>query len=132
LQLTAAKLNLKATQALYEGYDWCTDDYSGKTIQEWIALCEATYCPGGSAASRSPTIGECITTLDDFNNSEDHLADSTTPEPFDRPPIDDFGNVAGADSTSFTAAQSGGVVIGWKLKGGKDCSGTCPLPAPPA
>jgi hypothetical protein len=78
-QLTAAKLNLAATDQLTDGAcgDW---EYDGKTIEEWIDSCELTFC---GASKQQISRSGCIEALDDFNNSLDVLAD--TPAPFDRP-----------------------------------------------
>lgn len=91
-QLTAAKLNLNASATLVNG--GCSGfSYDGQSIQWWIDICENGYCQGrDSAISRSG----CIEALDAFNNSED-VGFEVTPSPFDRPPVDDFGNISGAD-----------------------------------
>jgi hypothetical protein len=99
-QLTAAKLNLNATAATSEG-GTCSDwSYEGESIDDVIARCE-----GLCGASQSTISGSgCIEALDAFNNSED-TGYTQTPAGFDRPPVNDFGGVSGADSSSFTAAQ---------------------------
>jgi hypothetical protein len=145
LQLTAAKLNLAATADLYPAteevsYTWCQGSkYTcmGKSINEFIAACEALYCPETKTAAFAPTVGDCITYLTKFNQEEDTLADNTTPEPFNHPGRQDGYTSpppAGADPRYFQAAQNGGVVIGKKLNRGKDCSAAvlCPAPAVPA
>jgi hypothetical protein len=79
-QLTAAKLNLAATEATVHGTceDW---EYNDKSIQEWIAYCEENFC----AANKQAISGSgCIEALDAFNNSEDTGFDETPP-PFDHP-----------------------------------------------
>lgn len=132
-QLTAAKLNLAATAALAPtGSAICTEwAYGEKTIGEWIAYCEGTMTGSGLTggycyANKSQiTSSGCIEALDAFNNSQDSGFD-TTPEPFDRPSVDDHGIVSGADATQFTLAQGkynppGKVVIGKQIAGGKDC-----------
>jgi hypothetical protein len=117
-QLAGAKLNLAATAALAEG-DACSHwTYQGKTIQQWIAACEASTICGGSQSTISSS--GCISALDAFNNSLDTGFD-VTPAPFDRPPIDDHGNVSGADPSQFEAAHHGGYVIGKAVTGGADC-----------
>jgi hypothetical protein len=83
-QLTAAKLNLKATAKVAEGAtcsDYESTIFTDKTIQEIIAYCEANYCSGNKnqiSASR------CIEALDEFNRSGD-TGFETDPEPFNRP-----------------------------------------------
>jgi hypothetical protein len=124
-QLAAAKLNLKATQVVAPvGGNICTDwTYSGKSIQQWIELCESsTMC--NSSKSQISSSG-CIEALDAFNNSED-TGFSQTPPPFDRPSIGDNGVIIGADGGQFTLAQGrttppGKLVIGKNVAGGVDC-----------
>lgn len=118
-QLTAAKLNLAASAALVDGD--CSDfSYNGKSIAEWIALCETKCGNSGRVISNS----ECIEALDAFNNSQDVGFDQT-PEPFNSPGIDDYGNTSGADPTQCTRAHGTGgntpLVIGKKVKGGANC-----------
>lgn len=120
-QLTAAKLNLSATAALIDGGEcsgFSYDDPKGeaKSIAAWISACE-TLC--GSSQSKISGSG-CIEALDAFNNSED-LGWASPPAPFDRPPVDDHGNISGADPSNFTAAHSNKVVIGKKVPGGTNC-----------
>lgn len=98
-QLTAAKLNLKASQALF-GSTCSSWTLGGKTIQQWIASCESLCESSKAAISNSG----CIEALDAFNRSEDEVTD-TTPAPFDRPSVDDFGNVSGADPSQCGLAQ---------------------------
>ena len=132
-QLTAAKLNLAATTALAPtGSAICEDwTYNGKTLHEWIALCEGTMTGSGlvgglcSAGKSQISSSGCIEAFDAFNNSQDS-GFVTTPPPFDRPSVDDHGAVSGADSSQFNLAQGkytppGKLVIG-KTVGGKDCS----------
>jgi hypothetical protein len=109
-QLTAAQLNLKATQTLFAGASCADWKYQGKTIQEWINTCQA-LC--GATQAQISSSG-CIEALDAFNNSQDNGFDET-PSPFDRPPVNDYNNISGADSSGFTAAQSGGYIIGKNL-----------------
>lgn len=127
-QLTAAKLNVKATAASFdaEQYTLCASwtassaagSLAGQGIADIIAYCEANAC---SAASAAADVAACIAALDEFNNTPDALGDNgPTPGPFDRPGIDDSDAVSGADSSSFTAAQRSGLIIGRKL-GSKDC-----------
>jgi hypothetical protein len=97
-QLTAAKLNLNATAAVTEDSSCADWEYDGLGIDDWIGVCEGLCGASQSAISESG----CIEALNAFNNSEDVL--DVTPAPFDRPPVDDFGNVSGADSRSFTKA----------------------------
>ncbi len=123
-QLAAAKLNLKATQALAPaGEDICLGwSYGDKTIYQWLDLCEATIC----ARSKAQISGSgCIEALDAFNNSEDAGFDQT-PGVFARPSVNDSGNVSGADSSQFNRVQGkttppGKLVIGKYPSGGKDC-----------
>jgi hypothetical protein len=66
----------------------------------------------------------CIEALDRFNNSQDSL--TVTPSPFDRPPVDDFNKVSGADPSQFGLAQGNGklvpkLVIGKNVPGGVQC-----------
>jgi hypothetical protein len=117
-QLAAAKLNLAATDATTDGS--CAEFTHGDhTILEWIDTCEG-LCGGNQAPISS---SGCIEALNAFNNSQDVLA-GATPAPFDRPPVDDFGNVSGANASGFTAAQGNGgspkLVIGKKV-GSNDC-----------
>lgn len=114
-QLTAVKLNIAATTAVAPaGTRICEDwTYQGKTIQQWIELCESSVCTGSKSQISS---SGCIEAFDAFNNSEDSGFDQT-PAPFDRPSVDDRGVVSGADPTQFTLAAGkynppGTVVIG--------------------
>jgi hypothetical protein len=79
-QLTAAKLNLAATNATLDGTceDW---KYNDKSIQEWIADCEENFCDENKQAISG---SGCIEALDAFNNSQDTGFDET-PSPFDHP-----------------------------------------------
>jgi hypothetical protein len=97
-QLTAAKLNLSATASVAESATCADWEHEGLGIDAWIDICE-NLCDG--SASAISTSG-CIEALNAFNNSNDVLA--VTPAPFDRPSVDDFGNVSGADSSAFTSA----------------------------
>jgi hypothetical protein len=117
-QLTAAKLNLAATAGAFGGAE-CSDwMFGGKTIQGWI-----DYCEGLCNKSQSQISGSgCIEALDDFNNSLDILPDDVTPAPFDRPPVDDAGNISGADPSGFTSSNANGVVIGKNVPGGTNCN----------
>jgi hypothetical protein len=111
-QLTAAKLNLAATAALVGGS--CSSwTYGGHGIAWWLATCDsAAMCNANKATISS---SGCIEALDAFNNSQD-TGFTVTPPPFDRPPVDDSGNISGADPSQFTAAQGGkgnpSIVIG--------------------
>jgi hypothetical protein len=122
-QLTAAKLNLNATAALAAGATCADFRYNEKSIQTWITDCEA-LC-GASDATISGS--GCTEALNAFNNSQDTGFD-VTPSPFDRPPVDDLGNISGADSSGFTGAQSNNkgqqkLVIGKNLTGtGAQCA----------
>lgn len=113
-QLTAAKLNLNATAALGEGATCSDFEHGGKSIQQWIELCEADFCDANKASISS---SGCIEALDAFNNSQDTGFDST-PVPFNQPSLDDNGNVAGADPTQCQIAKGTGsdpkLVIGKK------------------
>jgi hypothetical protein len=118
-QLTAAKLNLNATAALF-GTACSSFRFQNMTIAEWIAACEDLCAADKSTISNSG----CIEALNAFNNSQDTGFD-VTPSPFDRPPVDDKGNISGADPSQFTAAQGnknppGKWVIGKKV-GNNDC-----------
>lgn len=123
-QITAAKLNIKASQALAEpGSNICTDwSYGGKDIYQWLTMCEGSACSG--TKSQISTSG-CIEALDAFNNHEDSGFEQT-PGAFARPSLDDRGNISGADSNEFTRAQGkntppGKLVIGKYVSGGTDC-----------
>lgn len=132
-QLTAVKLNLAATTALApSGSAVCTEwSYGSKKISEWIAFCEgtvtATGLTGGFCQANKSQISSsgCIEALDAFNNSQDSGFE-TTPPPFDRPSVDDHGNISGADSMQFALAQGkstppGKLVIGKTIVGGGKC-----------
>jgi hypothetical protein len=80
-QLTAAKLNLNATAAIFSGGLCNTWGYGGKGIQQWIAECEASYC---TADKNAISASMCIAALTAFNESQDTGFDMT-PAPFDRP-----------------------------------------------
>ena len=106
-QLAAAKLNLAASAANTTG-EYCQEfRYGEKTIFQVISECEALCDASKSVIASSG----CIQALDAFNNSQD-LGFDVTPPPFDRPSMDDHGNVSGADPSAFTAAQKNGVVVG--------------------
>ncbi len=115
-QLTAAKLNLNATAALVDGATCSDFEYQGKSIQAWIETCELLCNKSQSQISTSG----CIEALDAFNNSED-VGFPVTPAPFDRPPLDDHGNISGADPSAFQDSHSGGYVIGRNVPGGTNC-----------
>jgi hypothetical protein len=128
-QLTAAKLNLVATKALApQGGKACTEwSYGGKTIADWIAVCEGTSTGSGLCSANKSQLSSsgCIEALDAFNNSQDTGFEST-PNPFDRPGLNDRGVMSGADSKQFTLAQGktaepGKLVIGKQVVQGKDC-----------
>lgn len=118
-QLTAAQLNLNATAALFPEATCSAFTYMGKSIQQWIGECEA-LC-GADAATLSSS--GCIEALDAFNNSQDAGFD-VTPSPFDRPSVDDFGKISGADPRQCGKAKGNGkdpkLVIGKKV-GSNDC-----------
>ncbi len=124
-QLAAAKLNVKASQALAPaGSPVCVDwTYGGKTIQQWFESCDTASMCG---ASKSQISGSgCIEALDAFNNSQD-TGFVQTPPPFDRPSVGDNGVVVGADAGQFTLAQGkynppGKLVISKNIAGGTDC-----------
>ncbi|HLC03214.1 MAG TPA: hypothetical protein VJK02_09270 [Anaerolineales bacterium] len=115
-QLTAAKLNLSATADLVEGATCASFRHDGRTIQDWISTCE-----GLCGANKSTISGSgCIEALNAFNNSQD-VGFAQTPPPFDRPSVDDHGNVSGADPSYFTAAQKNKLVIGKNITSGSQC-----------
>jgi len=122
-QLAAAKLNLAATKTLAPaGGNICTEwTYGGKSIAEWISMCE-----GLCGANKATISGSgCIEALDAFNNSEDSGFDQT-PLLFERPNVDDHGAVSGADSSQFALAQGkrnppGKLVIGKYASAANDC-----------
>lgn len=118
-QMTAAQLNLNATATHFLGATCSTFTYGGRSIQQWIADCES-LC-GADEATIS--LSGCIEALDAFNNSQD-VGFDVTPSPFDRPPVDDFGRISGADSRQCGKAQGNGrdpkLVIG-KKAGSNDC-----------
>jgi hypothetical protein len=115
-QLTAAKLNLNATAALFSGASCSDFRYRDQNIQYWVSYCEG-LCGANKATI---TNSGCIEALNAFNNSQD-TGFTATPAPFDRPPLDDHGRISGADSTGFTAAQSDKLVIGKNVPGGANC-----------
>ncbi len=118
-QLTAAKLNLNATAALFPGATCSGFTHMDRSIQQWIADCEALCGADKATISNSG----CIEALDAFNNAQD-TGFEVTPSPFDRPSVDDFGNVSGADPTQCGLAHGTGgapkLVVGKKV-GGNDC-----------
>ena len=120
-QLTAAKLNLSATAAHFPGAACSSFVAMGKGIGQWIDECEALCGADKSTISASG----CIEALDAFNNSLDTGFD-VTPSPFDRPSVDDFGRISGADSRQCNVAKGNGkdpkLVIGKKV-GSNDCTG---------
>jgi hypothetical protein len=108
-QLTAAKLNLNATATLFGGATCSSFTFQGKSIQTWIGICEGLCGADKATISNSG----CIEALDAFNNTTDTV--TPTPAPFNRPSVDDYLNVSGADPSQFTAAQGrtiGKLVIG--------------------
>jgi hypothetical protein len=119
-QLTAANLNLNATADLFAGATCADFRYEGKTIQQWISTC-GTLC-GADKATISGS--HCIEALTAFNSDQDVGFDQT-PSPFDRPSVDDNGNVKGADPTQCGLAQGNSgapkFVVGKKV-GSNDCS----------
>jgi hypothetical protein len=99
-QLTAAKLNLNATAALSDGGTCSTWTLNDRSIQDWIA-----YCEGLCGADKATISGSgCIEALDAFNNSQDTGFD-IVPAPFNRPPVNDQGVIAGADPSQCNLAQ---------------------------
>jgi hypothetical protein len=102
-QLTAAKLNLNATAALFEGATCSGFTFDGKSIQEIIAACEANYC---NASKQAISGSGCIEVLDAFNNSEDTGFDQT-PAPFDHP--------GPAQPAQCSASRGNGKAIGKNL-----------------
>lgn len=123
-QLTAAKLNLSATGTLFPGATCSGFVFMGKGIEQWIADCEGLCGADKATISNSG----CIEALDTFNNSQD-TGFEVTPSPFDRPSVDDFGAVSGADSRQCSIAKGNGrdpkLVIGKKV-GSNDCSASVP------
>jgi hypothetical protein len=118
-QLAAAKLNLSATDAVAPGA-FCSDwTFQDKSIQAWIEACESPAHCNGSQSKISES--GCIEALDAFNNSED-AGFPQPPTPFSRPPVDDFGNISGADPSGFSAAKQNGLVIGKNVPGGTNCN----------
>jgi len=116
-QLTAAKLNLNATSSLTSGQGQCSSfEYGGMSIAQWITACENLCNADKSTISGSG----CIEALNAFNNSQD-TGFIPTPAPFDRPSVDDAGNVSGADPSAFTAAQKNKLVIGKNITSGSQC-----------
>jgi hypothetical protein len=116
--LTTAKINLAATDAVAPGA-LCSDwTYQNKSIQAWIEACESpSHCNGSQGQIEN---SGCIDALDAFNNSLD-TGFPAPPAPFDRPPVDDFGNISGADPSGWTASKNSGYVIGRNVPGGANC-----------
>lgn len=102
-QLTAAKLNLSATDELFPGATCSTFSHQGRGIAEWLELCE------GLCGADHETIAAsgCLDALDAFNGSQD-VGFEVTPPPFDQPGVDDFGNNSGADPLECNRAQGNG------------------------
>jgi hypothetical protein len=115
-QVTAAKLNLNATAALFSGASCSDFRYRDQNIQYWISYCEGLCSANKTTISNSG----CIEALNAFNNSQD-TGFTVTPAPFDRPSLNDYANISGADSSAFTAAQSDKLVIGKNVPGGTNC-----------
>jgi len=103
-QLTAAKLNLKATAGLFSGAICSSYEFNGKSIQDIIAECETTDLCNPNA--KDAHLSYCIAALDDFNNSQDTGFD-VTPSPFDKP--------GPADVTQCQLARGNGKAIGVNL-----------------
>jgi hypothetical protein len=99
-QLTAAKLNLKATDTLFPGASCSSWVYAGQNIQSWIEYCETSYC---NAKKQDISESMCIADLTAFNESQDTGFDAT-PSPFDRP--------GPADPAQCQAARGNGKYIG--------------------
>ena len=118
-QLTAAKLNLNATAGLFSGGACSSFTFQDHGIADWIASCEGLCGADKATISNSG----CIEALDAFNNSQDTGFD-VTPSPFDRPPVNDFGRISGADSSECGKAHGNSsvpkLVIGKKV-GAIDC-----------
>jgi hypothetical protein len=104
-QLTAAKLNLNATAAVGDPGASCSGypKIGDKTIQQFIADCEANLCNGSKAAIIAST---CLELLDAFNNSQD-VGFAPTPAPFDTP--------GPAQPAQCQAARGNGKAIGVNL-----------------
>jgi len=127
-QLTAAYLNLNATAALTSNAGRCSSfSHQGMSITQWITFCDDTTPSTGMCNQNKATISSsgCIEALNAFNNSDD-TGFAQTPAPFDRPSVDDAGNVSGADPSAFTAAHGkttppGKLVIGKNISGGGQC-----------
>lgn len=102
-QLTAAKLNLNATAALFQGATCSDFTYNDETIQQIIARCEPSLCDGSKKAISE---SGCIEALDAFNNSEDGSLD-VTPAPFNGP--------GPADVEQCQLARGNGKAIGYDL-----------------
>jgi hypothetical protein len=98
-QLTAAKLNLNATWALFKG-SCSTWEYHGRSIEEWIDHCEDSYC---NAAKQEIARSGCIEALTAFNESQDTGFD-VTPAPFDQP--------GPADPSHCQKARGNGIFVG--------------------
>lgn len=90
-QLTAAKLNLAASEA--------NGVFCGEAIEARIAECEELYCDANKNAIEA---SGCIEDLTEFNESQDGLV--PTPPPFDMP--------GPADSRKCRQANGNGLVIG--------------------
>ena len=103
-QLTAARLNLNATAALFGGATCSSFTYNGKSIQQILAECETSAICGGT--SNAISTSGCIAALDAFNNSQDTGFDQT-PSPFDRP--------GRAQPAQCQAARGNGLAIGVNL-----------------
>jgi hypothetical protein len=132
-QLTAAKLNLSATEDEFDAScsSFCCDLSTGNQVWADDGECPAgsqsiqdviTTCEGLCDASKKDISGSgCIECLDAFNKSKDVIDDST-PSPFSKPPVDDSGNISGADPSYFTGAQNNKTVIGKDIGGGEQCA----------
>ncbi len=103
-QLTAAKLNLKATKKLI-GEPGCNDwELDDTGIRDWISYCE-TFC----GASKQAISGSgCIEALDAFNNSLDTGFD-VTPSPFDQPGPAQAGQCQLARGNKKSVGAGGGL-----------------------
>jgi len=107
-QLTAAKLNLKASDCLFkmgacEGYK----SHDGKSIEELVLFCENLCDEDPYTIVQSG----CLPDLKAFNESKD-TGFKKTPRPFNCPSKDDYGHKTPNDKKAVLKAQRDGIVIG--------------------
>ena len=102
-QLTAARLNLNATAALFGGATALASRTAGSPSSR--SSLNADFCECGGTSNAISTSG-CIAALDAFNNSQDTGFDQT-PSPFDRP--------GRAQPAQCQAARGNGLAIGVNL-----------------